>query len=416
MGEVLIKGGVIIDGTGKGRFNGDVLVRDGKIKAVGQRLGTTGEVINADGRIVCPGFIDPHTHLDAQLLFERRGTASSWHGVTTVLTGLCGYSFAPCRPEHQDYLVRMFTRVEEMPLRVLELGLNWTWTSFPQYLDALDKGLGINVAPLVGHSAMRYYVMGPAALERVAKPEEVRAMRGLLKESVDGGAFGFSTSRAATKMDFEKRPVPSRMASPEEVFALSEELVGVGATMMALNAEGTFIGLTPTDKDIIRRMVEINRKSIQTNAASRDTDFMKIIDGLGATLWSAMSSQPFYRFVNLYQGTTTFNDMDTWLAIQDRPVEERQRMFADPELRPQLRAELDAEAHLDPTKRRRPLLNWDILTVAKTARPENRHLEGLSIRELARRQGKHMADALLDLAVSEGLKTSFLVRLQPENE
>src|SRR5438552_7154682 len=189
MAELLIKNGTVIDGTGAPRYAADVRVEDGKIREIGRGLAAgDARVIDAEGLIVAPGMIDPHTHMDGQLFWEPKGTSSSWHGVTTVLTGLCGYSLAPVVPEHRDYILHMFSRVEEVSPRVFQLGLPWNWQTFGEYLDRLDRGLGLNVASMVGHSTLRYHVMGPEAIARPATEDEVGAMRRILRESGTAGA------------------------------------------------------------------------------------------------------------------------------------------------------------------------------------------------------------------------------------
>ena len=417
MNDLIIKGGTIIDGTGAPRVRGDVLVHDGRITAIGERLEGAERVIDATGLIVAPGIVDPHTHLDGQLLFEPHGTSSSWHGVTTVVTGLCGFSLAPCHPEHRDYLIRMFGRVEEMPLDLFKTAIPWSsWVTFGEYLDTLDRGVGINVAAMVGHSTLRYHVMGPESLEREANADELKKIRQTLRESVESGAFGFTTSRAPSHFDWDAKPVPSRQATKEELTGMAAELRDLDSTWMGLIPSGLFKGMTPEDKDLILTMALKAEKPIQLNGFGGGDawQWMGSLTGYGAMVWGVGGAQPFYKYVTLDEGTTHFNSMDTWMNILDKPPAERRRDFASPELRATLRDEVDAETTMDPMTMRRPRINWDLVTIHRAHLEENRSLEGLSIREIANRQGKHLADALLDLAVEEDLKTVLHTRLQSE--
>ena len=228
--DLLIKGGTVVDGTGMPRRRADVAIADGRIVRVG-RVGDAGtsRVIDAEGLVVAPGFIDPHTHLDPQLCWDPLGTPSVFHGVTTVMTGNCSVTLAPCRAADRPALARLFYMVEEVPLECFEEGIQWTWESFGEFLDALDNGLGINVAALVGHSALRYYVMGPASYERAATDAEISEMQVVLRASMLAGAVGFSTSRLMYHMGEGGRPIPSRLAADREVHALCDVLGELGA-------------------------------------------------------------------------------------------------------------------------------------------------------------------------------------------
>ncbi len=418
MSGLLIRGGTVVDGTGAPRYQADLLVNGGKIVAMGDHLDGAEQVIDATGLIVSPGIVDPHTHLDGQLLFEPKGTPSSWHGVTTVMTGLCGYSLAPCLPENREYLIHMFGRVEEMPMELLRTGLPWSWVSFKEYLDTLDRGLGLNVVAMVGHSSLRYHVMGADSLEREATADEIDAMCADLRDSIAGGAFGFTSSRAPSHYDWEVRPVPSRQAAPEELIRLAGELRNLPATSMGLIPSGVFGGMSQEDKDLILQMTDAARKPIQLNGFGGGDawEFMGASTAKGADIWGVSSPQPFYKYVSLYGGTTHFNSMDTWMSIMDKPAEERQGLFASPELRQKLRDEVDAEAEMNGKVMRRPRINWDVLGIHQVQREENRQFEGLSVREIATKRGKHLADALLDLSLSEDLKTVLLTRLQPASD
>lgn len=417
MSDLLIKGGTVVDGTGAPRFQGDVLVADGKIKSIGKNPGSADRVIDATGLIVAPGIIDPHTHLDAQLLWEPRGTSSSWHGVTTVVTGLCGYSLAPCRPEHRDYIMRMFSRVEEMPLDILQAGIPWSWTTFPEYMKSLDKGLGINVAPMVGHSSLRYYVMGPEASQREATAQETSRMCSVLRESVAAGAFGFTTSRSQGHRDWNWIPVPSCHAGPQELIALAGALHSKPATGMSLISSAALAGMGAEEQDLVLRMALASGRPIQLSALGQsDWAFMEASAAKGARFYGTQNSQSRYRLWTLREGTAILNNMPTWRDLMEKPEEERVRLLASPEMRQTLRSEVDAGPATGPQQGRRPGVRWDAVWVNKAHLEENRSLEGVRISELAQRQGKHVVDALLDLAIAEEFHTEFFTRLQPGDE
>src|SRR5439155_5146925 len=270
---------------------------------------------------------------------------------------------------------------------------------------------------LLGHSTLRYRVMGPAALERAASAHEIERMRALLREALDAGAFGLTTRRAPAHVDGQGRPVPSRWAEPEELVRLAEVLGEKGHAALGMNPKGLYTGVTPEDKELLRTMAQASRAPIQLNGTSAgDTwEFIAGMNREGYPVYSVTFAQPFYKFFSLRDDTTTFNSMQTWWEIMLRPAAERTAAFADPDLRPRLRAEIDGEPQLDPRTRRRPLITWDDLRVYRAARPEHQGLVGRSIRELAQREGKHLADTLLDLALAEDLETVFEIRFMSEH-
>jgi len=230
--DLKIVGGCIVDGTGRERFRGDIAIKDGRIAAIGEISGKGAQTIDAGGLIVAPGFVDIHTHYDAQIMWDRMLSISPWHGVTTAVMGNCGFGVAPTRPEHRGLILRTLEKVEGMSVEALEAGLGKTWPfeSFPQYLDAIERqGSAINVAVLVGHTPVRFYVMGEEATERHARPDELARMRELVREALTAGAIGFATSKAATHVGYGGRPVPSRAAEVSEIFALAGVLGEVGS-------------------------------------------------------------------------------------------------------------------------------------------------------------------------------------------
>lgn len=233
--DIKITGGTIMDGTGAKGYAGDVGIKDGKVVALGNAPEDADKVIDATGKVVCPGFVDIHTHYDAQIMWDRMLTVSPWHGVTTVVTGNCGFTVAPTRDAHRDLIMRTLENVEGMSVEALRSGLGETWPfeTFPEYLDAIEKtGTAINVAALVGHTAVRMYVMGEESTEREATPDEVAQMKQIVAEAIEAGALGFATSKAFTHVGYEGRPVPSRLASFDEIREIASALGEAGKGMI----------------------------------------------------------------------------------------------------------------------------------------------------------------------------------------
>ena len=238
--DLVIRGGTVYDGTGKPGETGDVAIDGERITQLGGRADAGKREIDASGLAVAPGFIDPHTHYDAQVCWDPDLTPSCWQGITSVVMGNCGFTLAPCRPDDRDGVMRMLTRVEGMSLDALRSGIDWTWETFPEYLDTLEANTpGLNVGVLAGHSAIRTFVMGAAATEREATSEEIDAMRDQLREAMQAGALGFSTSMAPTHIGGDGKPVPSRLASDAEVIELTGVLSEYGRGAFEISAFAT---------------------------------------------------------------------------------------------------------------------------------------------------------------------------------
>ncbi|HEY3842953.1 MAG TPA: amidohydrolase family protein, partial [Acidimicrobiales bacterium] len=260
-----IRGGTVVDGTGSPAREGDVLVRDGRVAGIGPGLGASAdEVIDATGLLVAPGFVDLHTHYDAQLFWDANASPSPLHGVTTVVGGNCGFSLAPSGPDHVDYISRMLARVEGMPLAALQAGLTWDWESFGDWLSRLDGRIAVNAGFLVGHSTMRRLVMGEAAVGERATEEQIAAMMGIAHQSMDAGALGFSTSRAGSHRDHGGDPVPSRHASGEEILSLSSTVRDHAGTIMEIVPTAEFY-FTDADIDLMTGMSLAGRRAVNWN-------------------------------------------------------------------------------------------------------------------------------------------------------
>ena len=229
--DLVVRGGTIVDGTGRPGVRGDVGIRGGQIAALGEVKGRAAQTVDAGGLVVAPGFVDVHTHYDAQVMWDRMLTISPWHGVTTVVMGNCGFGVAPTRPDHRGLIMRTLEKVEGMSLDALEAGLGqaWPFETFPEYLDAVERrGTALNVAVLLGHTPLRLYVMGEDATERPATPDEIARMRAIVREAIDAGAIGFATSKASTHIGYAGKPVPSRAARFAEIEALAGALGEAG--------------------------------------------------------------------------------------------------------------------------------------------------------------------------------------------
>ncbi len=244
--DLTITSGTIIDGSGQPGFRADVGIREGRIAALGDVGGTTAKTFDAEGHVVCPGFVDIHTHYDAQILWDRMLSVSPWHGVTTVVMGNCGFGVAPTRPEHRDLILRTLQKVEGMSLEALRegLGTDWPFESFAEYLEAIEqRGVAVNVAAYVGHTPMRLFVMGEEAVERNATEDEIEAMCRLLREAIDAGALGFASSGTEAHIGFDGKPVPSVFADADEFKALARALGETGRGILQMTvAPGDFLG------------------------------------------------------------------------------------------------------------------------------------------------------------------------------
>jgi N-acyl-D-aspartate/D-glutamate deacylase len=408
--DLEIRGGTIVDGTGAPPRRGDVGVRDGRIVALGRLDEPARRRIDAEGLCVAPGFVDIHTHYDAQVFWDPTLSPSCYHGVTTVVGGNCGFSIAPLSEDAADYLMRMLARVEGMPLESLREGVPWNWKSFGEYLGALEGRLGVNAGFMVGHSALRRVVMGERAVGAEATPEELAAMVALLRRSLDEGGLGFSSTISPTHNDGDGRPVPSRHASRAELLALAGALRDCpGTALEFLPGVNTFDADTT---DLLAQLSLAANRPLNWNvlvpgAGNQDmvaaqlsaTDYAR---ERGAEVVALTVPQPMTLRLNLYSGFV-FDALAGWAPLFRLPVPERMKQLADPAKR----RELDAGAHSEASGLLRGLANWPLMRVVETFTEPNRRFQGRTVGEIAQELGKEPFDAFLDLALSEELRTQF---------
>jgi N-acyl-D-aspartate/D-glutamate deacylase len=428
--DLVIRNGVVVDGTGLPRRRADVAVSGGRIAEVGFVDGTGVREIDADGRVVAPGIVDPHTHYDPQLTFEPYATSSCFHGVTTVVAGNCGFSVAPLRPGDSDWLIQLFARVEGMDASALS-GIPFEgFETFPEYLRTLDGRIGINAAFYVGHCAVRRYVMGDACQEREATGDEIDAMAAIVADAMDAGAAGFSSTHSPTHFDSANRPVPSRLASTAELerLAAAAGRAGRGGSIayLPLSAVG---GITPDDEALLVRMSLASRLPVviqglgarsKVDAPTAGWDnakrFVDEATDQGAAVYSLAMSKPFNRTFTLaagttmYEGALEFHRMFTDAATVDARI----ALLRDPSFRDAIRFSVE-DPNRDPAKGvTLPPPHWDVLHVNKVSRPENEKYAGRSVTDIASELGVHPTDAMLDIALSEDLTTEFLWRTETQ--
>jgi N-acyl-D-aspartate/D-glutamate deacylase len=414
--DLVITGGTLVDGTGAPRRAADVAVRDGRIARIDGPGALAGAEatrrIDAQGRVVAPGFVDPHTHYDAQLLWDPAATPSCLHGVTTVIGGNCGFTLAPLAPGDADFLRRMMARVEGMPLEALEHGLSWDWQSFGEYLDRLEGNVGVNAGFLVGHSAIRRLVMGVDATTRDATPGEIEAMEALLRDGLAAGGLGWSTSLSYSHNDGDNQPVPSRQAARDELLRLAAAVREVDGTTLEFITSGC---LGRFSDDEIALMVDLtvtadralnwNVLNIGTGASATQGHQLSAADAAaergGRIVALAMpengpSRLCFHDYFALFS-------LPVWKDVFGLDVPERTAAFAEPATR---RA-LDEAATSPDAGALRGLARWAVLEIGATFAPENDGVAGRTVGDVAAERGVAPFDAMCDIAVADGLRTIF---------
>lgn len=417
--DLKIKDARIVDGTGSPAHYGDIGIRDGRIVGTGRVNEEARETLDAAERTVCPGFIDIHTHYDAQIFWDGTASPSCYHGVTTVIGGNCGFSIAPLAPSAADYLMRMLARVEGMPLESLQAGVPWDWNSFGEYLDRFEGKLGVHAGFMVGHSAIRTHVMGERAVGHEATPDELKQMVALLRTSIREGGMGFSSSISPTHNDGDGRPVPSRHASHEELVTLAgairdlpgtalEFLPGLGAFSEEVKELMTQISLAanrPLNWNVLTPSANTTE---MTEAQLSATDYAR---DRGAEVLALTVPQPISVRLNLHSGFV-LDALPGWADLFQLSVEDRMEALRDTDKR----AQLDRDATGDGAGPLAMLAQWANMRIDETFKPENSRLRGRTVGEIAAESGKTPFDAMVDLALSEDLRTSFMPPTSGDDE
>jgi len=421
--DLIIKNGTVIDGSGAARFNADIGIKDGIITTVGTVSGDAREIIDAKGQVVTPGFIDGHTHMDAQISWDPLGTCSVWHGITTVVMGNCGFTLAPCAAKDKHLVVRNLERAEDISGAAMEAGIDWTWETYPEYLDALEElPKGINYSGYVGHSALRTYAMGERAFTDTATPGDMAIMKKELADSIRAGAIGFSTSRTRNHQTPEGRPVSSRLASWDEV----KELVGV---MSELDAGIFEIASEEAGRDPeSQREYHVRLRDLAVESgrpvtwgmfsARRAPDiwppYFELLNETAA-LGGTMFAQVHSRALNVMMSFETrlpFDKFPVWKEFRELSLAEQKAGLQDPAMRARLIESASAshqEGKAVGAEMRRPDYNW--LLVMDTIKGPHK-----TVAEIAEEMHKDPVDAMIEIALQHDMKVFFRQPLFNENQ
>jgi N-acyl-D-aspartate/D-glutamate deacylase len=410
--DLLIRNGTVVDGSGGPRYRADIGVAGGRIVEIGRIRAPARRTIDADGLIVAPGFIDGHTHMDAQVAWDRLGSCSCWHGVTSVVMGNCGFALAPCKPADREWFARCLTAVEDIPTEAMMAGIDWTWESFPEYLATVERlPKGVNYGMYIGHSALRMYAMGRRGLEETATEDDLALMAHLVAEALKAGALGFSTSRATTHVTPDGTPVASRVAAWEEI----DRLVGAMATLDAgIFQIGPDISGGAAQREFLARLKRValesgrpvmfgmlsTRQGVEPNPWDYQLRVMDETVAAGGRMYGQATTRSINAVFSL-KSYLPFDVLPGWKAVRSLPLAEQKRRLADPELRARLIAE---EAAMKP---RDSELQGGGAATTDPRKPDYANLYPMfdvnwddpSVAELARRRNRHPVEVILDLAL-----------------
>ncbi len=409
--ELLIKNGTVVDGSGAPPVRADIAVAQGKIAEIGKITAGAKKIIDASDLTVSPGFIDHHTHYDAQICWDPVISPSSWHGVTSVIMGNCGVGLAPCKPAVREIAAWDLVNVEAIPFDVLSQGVTWDWETFPEYMDAADRrGSGINLGFMAPLTPFRHYVMGEESMERAATPEETSQIAALLREAMQAGAFGFSTTNGPQHIGYQGRPLACRLASFDELAAYAGVLksLGRGSIELALNDQPGVV--TESDYALLDHLgTQSNRPVTWLAMLSRDDQPDVCMETLRQTeslirrgIVPQVTCRPLSVQVNL-RNPFIFANLECWNPAFNKSAEEQSALYRDPEFRRAWRKTFE-QPRVFPGK-------WGRVDIQEVSNPSLKKYEGKTVDEVARERGKDGLDTFLDLAIEDDLNIQYVMAL-----
>lgn len=422
MYDLVILNGVVVDGSGVSRRQADIAVSSGRIVGIGRfNKSEARRALDAEGHVVAPGIIDAHTHYDPQLTFDPFATSSCFHGVTSVVTGNCGFAMAPTKAQDRHFMSQIFTRVEEIGAKTMA-AIAWDFETFPEFLAARTGKLGVNAAFYVGHSNIRRWVMGEASNERAASEAEIEAMRVIVKEAMAAGAAGLSSSHSPTDLDMQDRPVPSRLSTKSELLALAKEVGRANRGSIAYLPLSAVGGLSADDGEflielalksrlpvIIQGLGARSKVDAPTATWPKSEEYLDRCQSRGAPVYSLLISRPFNRPFSLAKTTTLYEGVPAFNRLfKAGTLAERMSLLQDPAFRDEIRYAVE-NPNKDPSKgSNTPPPAFNMVLIGRVSRPEHEALKGRRLSELAAERGAAPMDVMVELALSENLETEFL--------
>jgi len=409
--DLLIKNGTVVDGTGAPQYRADIAVANGKIAEIGKITDGAKQVIDASDLIVSPGFIDPHTHYDAQICWDPLVTSSSWHGVTSLVMGNCGVGIAPCKPEAREIAAWDLVNVEAIPFDVLTKGITWDWETFPEYMDAAQRrGSGINIGFMAPLTPFRHFVMGEESMDRPATPQETAQIKALIKEAVAAGAFGFTTTNVAQHIGYKGRPIACRQADRKEFTAYANALKELGKGCMELALTNDVGSIDEQEYALLDLLLTESGRPVTWLALldrdDRPGSWKKTLEATDALCKKGavpqVSCRPLIIQIDL-RVPFIFANLPCWKPAFQRPVEEQKQFYRDANFRAGFRKEMEAPKVFNG--------KWERCVVHEVGNPAMKSLIGKSVAQIAKERGKDGLDTFLDLAIEDDLQLLYTYEL-----
>ncbi len=419
--DLVIKNGMIVDGSGGARYRGDIGVKDGRIATIGRISAPADDVVDAEGHVVTPGFVDGHTHMDAQIFWDSLGSCSCYHGVTSVVMGNCGFTLAPCREEEVDYVFRNLERAEDISRDAMLEGIIWQWETYPEYLDVIDKlPKGMNYAGYVGHSALRTYVMGERAFDEQASEDDLATMVASVQDAIKAGAIGFSTSRSPAHLQPDDRPVASRTANFSEVAAIVNGMGNLNAGIFQLAMER---GTNEQLQAFYQKLMALSKESgrpITFGSLNRRTnpgawkalyDIIEKGNQDGANCFTQVHSREI-NVVLSFETQLPFDDWPVWRDVRKLSLEEQKSTLRNPEMKRRLiEAAQSGPSNKTVTGGEARPPEWDYFYLMDKATWPHR-----TLKDIAAERGTSPVEAMIDIALENDLQVFFRQPISNEDE
>ena len=416
MYDLVIRGGTVVDGTGASKTNADIAVKDGIIVEIGKISGRTQSSIDATDLIVAPGFVDPHTHYDAQICWDDLTSPSCWHGVTSVMMGNCGVGLAPCRPKDREVASWDLVNVEAIPFEVLKKGVTWDWETFPEYMSAAEnRGSALNLGFSCALTPFRHYVLGDESMERAATEAETQTIASLLKDSMLAGAFGFTTTNAGQHVGYQGRPLACRLADNKELLAYCEVLKELNRGTIEVALTNDVSRVSASERELLDLLLTASGRPVTWLALlNRDDDehatqntLTEVSDLIARGGIPQSTCRPFIIQIDL-RTPFIFANMECWNPVLNRDVAEQKKILQSDNFRTAFKEAL-----------KRPLIfssRWEVMTILEVQNKSLEHLIGMNIAEIAAKEGEDPVDMFLDLAIRDELAMQFNYELFNSNE